>query len=98
MFTITTGPPLVLVAGAWLFLALLLFPPFALLFALAIVVLGAAVLVGALGAIAATPFWVVRHLRAVRARHATSRVVVQPVPAEPHASSPITTGPEASHA
>jgi hypothetical protein len=77
------GPPVVLLAGPWLLLALLLIGPFALLLTVVIVGLLAALLVFALAALAATPYLLVRHLRVLRARHVTSRALVRRLPADP---------------
>jgi hypothetical protein len=63
------GPPAVLIAVPWLLFVLVLVGPFALLFTLAVVLLVVAALVAA---VAAIPYLLVRHLRAARARHATS--------------------------
>jgi hypothetical protein len=73
------GPPAVLIAVPWLLFVLVLVGPFALLFTLVIVLLVAALLVVA---VAAIPYLLVRHLRAARARHATSRAHVQSLPAK----------------
>jgi hypothetical protein len=67
------GPPAVLLAIPWLLLVLVLAGPFALLFTFVLVLLAAALVIAAIVAIAASPYLLVRHLRAVRARHATSR-------------------------
>ena len=64
------GPPVAFLLGPWLFLVLLLAPPFALLFAVALVLAVAAVLLAALGAVLASPFLLLRHLRAHRAGQA----------------------------
>ena len=79
------GPPAILVAGPWLLLALMLAGPFALLFTLAAVLVAAAALIGLICAILAAPYLLVRHLHSARARHATSRALVQPLPANPPA-------------
>jgi hypothetical protein len=58
------GPPVIFLLGPWLLLVLLLVPPAALLITMvAIFLLGAGLLV-ALGALIASPFLLVRHLRA----------------------------------
>ena len=88
------GPPVVLLAGPWLLLALMLAGPFALLVTLLIVMLAAVVLIAALGAIAATPYLLVRHLRAALARRATSRARAQPLPANPPAMADRAPSPE----
>jgi hypothetical protein len=76
------GPPLVLVAGPWLLFALMLAGPVALLVTIVIVLVAARLLILALAAIAASPYLLVRHLRAARTRHSTSYVPLQPVPAD----------------
>jgi hypothetical protein len=75
------GPPLVLVAAPWLLFALMLAGPFALLVTIVIFLLAARLLIVALAAIAASPYLLVRHLRAARTRHSTSSAPVRPVPA-----------------
>ena len=63
------GPPVVFLLGPWLLLVLLLVPPAAVLITLVLVVLLAAILLAALGALIASPYLLVRHLRA---RHLAS--------------------------
>jgi hypothetical protein len=69
------GPPAVFVLGPWLFLVLMLAPPFACLFALVVVMIVAATLLAALTAailaIVAAPYLLVRHVRRHRAPHAS---------------------------
>jgi hypothetical protein len=64
------GPPVIFILGPWLLLVLLLIPPAALLITLMVVVLLGAGLLAALGALIASPFLLVRHLRA---RHRLAR-------------------------
>ena len=66
------GPPVTFLLGPWLLLVLLLVPPFALLFVIALVLAVAAVAVVALGAVLASPYLLVRHLRADRTPRTTS--------------------------
>ena len=69
-FVPVAGPPAILLVGPLLLFVLLLVPPAAVLITLTIVfVLGAGLLV-ALGALIASPYLLVRHLRA---RHALAR-------------------------
>ena len=68
------GPPVVFVLGPWLLLVLLLIPPAALLITMLVVLLLGAGLLVALGALIASPYLLVRHLRA---RH----LVAHPAPA-----------------
>jgi hypothetical protein len=83
-FVAVAGPPVVLLTAPWVLFALMLAGPFALLLLTAVIVLiVAALLVGALAAIATTPYLLIRHLRVIRARRATSRVLVQQLPADP---------------
>jgi hypothetical protein len=82
------GPPAILLAAPWLLLALVLAGPFALLFTFVVALLAAALVIAALAAIAASPFLLVRHLRAVRARHAASREAVGPAPTPTTVSAP----------
>ena len=62
------GPPVAFLFGPWLFLVLLLAPPFAFLFTIVLVVAVAAVLLTAMATVLASPYLLVRHLRARRAR------------------------------
>jgi len=64
------GPPIILLLGPWLLLVLLLIPPAAVLITLLIVLLLGAALLAALGALIASPFLLVHHLRA---RHGITR-------------------------
>ncbi|HEX6021772.1 MAG TPA: hypothetical protein VFZ00_07245, partial [Solirubrobacter sp.] len=57
------GPPVVLLACPWIFLALILAGPFAVLLTLVIFMLAVLALVAAL---AATPYLLVRHVRGAR--------------------------------
>jgi hypothetical protein len=63
------GPPVAFLFGPWLFLVLLLAPPFAFLFTIVLVVAVAAVLLAAIATVLASPYLLMRHLRARRARH-----------------------------
>jgi hypothetical protein len=72
------GPPAILLAGPWIFFALMLAGPVALLLTIVVAMLAAGLLIAA---IAALPFLLVRYLRSVRARHATAPAVAQPLPA-----------------
>jgi hypothetical protein len=67
------GPPVVLLAGPWLLLALMLAGPFTLLVTLVVLLAAAAALVRLIGAILAAPYLLVRHLRGYRAGHASMR-------------------------
>jgi hypothetical protein len=79
------GPAAILVAGPWLLFALMLAGPFALLVTLSAVLVAVAALIGLIGAILAAPYLLVRYLHSARARHSTSRALVQPLPANPPA-------------
>jgi hypothetical protein len=57
------GPPAVLLVLPWLFIALLLAGPFALLATIVVALLVVALIVAAVAAIVASPFLIVRHLR-----------------------------------
>jgi hypothetical protein len=74
-FVPLAGPPAILLVGPLLLLVLLLIPPAALLITLAVVCLLGAALLAALGALLASPYLLVRHLRARHAAH--------PAPAAP---------------
>ncbi|HEY2602707.1 MAG TPA: hypothetical protein VGI67_14210 [Thermoleophilaceae bacterium] len=58
------GPPVILLFGPWLVLVLLIIPPAAFLITLVLVLAAAAGLLFALGALIASPYLLVRHLRA----------------------------------
>jgi hypothetical protein len=73
------GPPVVLVAGPWLLLALMVAGPFALLFTFVLLLVAAAALVGLVGAILTAPFLLVRRVREHRARHASLRAPAAPL-------------------
>ncbi|HTP18378.1 MAG TPA: hypothetical protein VMJ65_02165 [Solirubrobacteraceae bacterium] len=64
------GPPVVFILGPWLLLVLLLIPPAALLITLVLVVLLGAALLAVVGTLIASPYLIVRHLRA---RHRVAR-------------------------
>lgn len=72
------GPPAALLGLPWLFLVLLLAGPFALLATIVVALLAAVLVIAALAAIVASPFLLVRHLRAVRARHVAAREHAEP--------------------
>jgi hypothetical protein len=61
------GPPIVLIAGPWILLALLLAGPFALLMTIAVALLAAGLLIVAIAAVVASPYLLVRHLRSAHA-------------------------------
>jgi hypothetical protein len=82
------GPPVIFLLGPWLLLVLLLIPPAAVLITLvAVMMLGAGLLV-ALGALIASPYLLVRRLRA-RQR------LAHPAPAVSEAPAPAASGPSA---
>ncbi len=70
LFVPAAGPPAILLVGPLLLLVLLLIPPAAVLITLAVVFLLGAALLAALGALIASPYLLVRHLRA---RHPIAR-------------------------
>jgi hypothetical protein len=63
-FVPLAGPPVILLLGPWLLLVMLLIPPAAFLITLALVLLVGAGALVALGALIASPYLLVRHLRA----------------------------------
>jgi hypothetical protein len=78
------GPPVVVVAGPWLLLSLVLAGPFALLVTIVVLLAAAAALAGLIGWILAAPYLLVRHLRGDRAGHASLRApAAQLVAGEP---------------
>jgi len=72
-FVPVAGPPVVLVLGPWVFLALMLAGPFAVLVAFVVMVFAATVLVGLTGALIASPYLLGRRLRGYRTRRASRR-------------------------
>jgi hypothetical protein len=78
-FVLPYGPPVVLLLGPWLILALVVAGPLAWLFALVAVIVIAAMVLAALAAVLlAAPYLVVRRLRRRRARHASVSVPAAP--------------------
>ena len=73
------GPPVLLLAGPWLLLALIVAGPFAVLFTFVVLIAAAVALVGLIAAILAAPFVVARRLRSVRAARASMRVKPAPL-------------------
>jgi hypothetical protein len=63
-FVPLAGPPVLLLLGPWLLLVLLIIPPAAFLITLALLAAVAAGLLFAAGALIASPYLLVRHLRA----------------------------------
>jgi hypothetical protein len=82
------GPPVGFILGPWLFLVLLLLSPFAVVFALGLVLAVGAALLAALGALIASPYLLVRHLEAHRA-HRVREPKPQPVRSRPVSSAPL---------
>src|SRR6187551_3505798 len=76
------GPPAVLLAGPLVLFALLLAGPVALLATLVVALAVVAALVVALAAIVASPYLLVRHLRA---RHSAPAADAEPLPDDPPA-------------
>src|SRR6516165_11882932 len=64
------GPPVIFLLGPWMLLVLLLIPPAAVLITLMVIMLLGAGLLVTLGALIASPYLLVRH---VRARHRVAR-------------------------
>jgi hypothetical protein len=65
------GPPVVLLAGPWLLLSLMLAGPFALMVTFVVLLAAAATLVGLVAAALAAPYLLVRRLRSDWAAHAS---------------------------
>jgi hypothetical protein len=76
-FVPVAGPPAILLVGPLLLLVLLLVPPAACLITLTIVLALGAGLLAALGALLASPYLLVRHLRARHARAGSEAGVSQ---------------------
>jgi hypothetical protein len=87
------GPPVVCFAGPWILFALLLTGPFALLMTIVIALLAAG---GLIVAIAATPYLLVRCLRAAWAHHSAARARVRPLPANPPATADLALSPKSA--
>jgi|SRR5215208_3029847 len=73
------GPAAILVAGPWVFIALMLTGPFALLFTLVALLAAGAAIVALIGAILAAPFVLVRHVRRHRAARESMHAPAVPV-------------------
>jgi hypothetical protein len=71
------GPPVIALAGPWLFLVLMLSGPFAVLVALVVVALVAVALLAALAAIVVAPYVLVRHLQR---RYREAQAISVPAP------------------
>jgi hypothetical protein len=67
------GPPAILVAGPWLLVVLLLIGPFALILTIMLVLAVAAGVLAAFVAVIASPYLLIRHLRAQGTVHAKPR-------------------------
>ena len=76
------GPPILVAWGGTVLLALMLAGPFALLVTFVVVLAAAAALVALAGAILASPYLLVRHLRARRAGHEATSTAPKLVVAE----------------
>ena len=76
------GPPVLVMGTGTVLLALMLAGPFALLVTFLLVLIAAVALVALAGAILATPYLLVRHLRGHRARDATGSRALQTVAVE----------------
>jgi hypothetical protein len=83
------GPPVAFFAIPWILFALLLAGPFALLVTIVIALLAAGLLIGALAAIAASPYLLVRQLRSAWTHHSTSRAPARPLAANPPATADL---------
>jgi hypothetical protein len=68
-FVPLAGPPVILLLGPWLLLVLLIIPPAAFVITLVLVFLVAGGLLAAFGALIASPYLLVRHLRGRPAVH-----------------------------
>jgi hypothetical protein len=84
------GPPVSFLLIPWLFLVLLLAPPFAVLFTIVLVLAVAAVLLAALVALVASPYLLARRISAHRALHAMPQA--SPRPRRTHPVSTVRIG------
>jgi hypothetical protein len=73
------GPPIILLAGPWLLLALVLAGPFALLLTFVAVLVAAAAVVALIAAVVAAPYLLVRRVRRYRTDHASLRLSAPPL-------------------
>ena len=80
---VVAGPPAIFLVGPYLLFVLMLIGPFLLLVTFAVIAIGATVLVALTGAILATPYLLVRHLRGRWAAHAASPVLIHQLRAGP---------------
>jgi hypothetical protein len=92
-FVPLAGPPVFLLLGPWLLLVLLIIPPAAFLITLVLLVAVAAAILGALAALIASPYLLVRHLQERHDLHAQQpvrrrRFAFAPSPQAPFPSSP----------
>jgi hypothetical protein len=69
---VVAGPPVVLLAGPLVLLALMVAGPFVLVLTIVALLIGSTVLVALIGAFLASPYVLVRHLRERRARGQSS--------------------------
>jgi hypothetical protein len=76
-YVFVAGPPVAFLLVPWLIVVLLIIPPAALVLTLVAVVVVLGAVLAAIGAIIASPYLIVRHLRA---RHAAAVAAPQPVP------------------
>jgi hypothetical protein len=72
------GPPISFLFVPWLLLVLLLIPPFAVVFTIGLVLAVGAALLAAVGALVASPYLLVRHVRAHRSTHEKRQPSPQP--------------------
>ena len=84
---VVAGPPVVLLAGPLVLLALMVAGPFVLVLTLVALLVGSMVLVALIGAILASPYVLVRRLREGRARDQSS--FGAPVPRVPSAAQAL---------
>jgi uncharacterized membrane protein len=71
-YVFVAGPPVAFVLVPWLIVVLLIIPPAAMLLTLVAVVVVVGAVLAAVGAIIASPYLIVRHLRERHARHAAA--------------------------
>jgi hypothetical protein len=76
-FVFVAGPPVAFLLVPWLIVVLLIIPPAAVVLTLVAVVVVVGAALAAVGAIIASPYLIVRHLRA---RHAAATAAPQPAP------------------
>jgi hypothetical protein len=80
-FVFVAGPPVAFLLVPWLIVVLLIIPPAAVVLTLVAVVVVLGAVIAAIGAIIASPYLIVRHLRARHAAAVAAQPATAPAPA-----------------